>query len=121
MSQIERRLTQIDAKLEHLHTMLHGVVTGVNRVADLVIEGNKAMADKSKELEAAFDELSNVVTTLATDIENQLKVIANPGTPDAALDAAIARAQQLTAALKAKAADLEADDPPPAPPTPPTP
>lgn len=71
-----------------------------------------SMADKTKELEAAFDELVSTVTRIATDIDNQLKVIANPGTPDAAVDAAIAKAQSLVATMKQKAADLEADDPP---------
>lgn len=70
------------------------------------------MADKGAELQASFDELTAVVTRVATDIDNQLKVIANPGTPDAAVDAAIARAQALVATLKQKSADLEADDPP---------
>lgn len=73
------------------------------------------MADKSAELQAAFDELAAVITQVATDIDNQLKVIANPGTPDAAVDAAVARAQALVATLKQKAADLEADDPKPNP------
>lgn len=102
-------------ELHRIHTELHEVKAGINKLAGLITEGFKTMADQSKELQTAFDDLSSAVTKIATDIDNQLKVIATPGTPDAAVSAAIKKAQDLTASLKAKATELEADDPPPTP------
>lgn len=91
---------------------LREVKIWIDSLRDLIMKGFRTMADKSAELQAAFDDLAATFTTLATDIDNQLKIIANPGTPDAAVDRAIANAQALVASMKDKAAALEADDPP---------
>lgn len=72
----------------------------------------KHMADKSAELQASLDALATTVTDAVTEIEAQLKIIVNPGTPDAAVDAAVARINGLTDTLKTEVANLRADNPP---------
>lgn len=67
---------------------------------------------KAQELSAKLDELGQTLVRVSTDIENQLKIITAPGTPDADVDAAIARIGEINDTLKQKATDLEADDAP---------
>lgn len=81
----------------------------------VILERIKAMADKSAELKQSQDELADAFKQLATDIDNQLAIIANPGTPDQAVEDAITRARALAASMKEKAVALEADDSKPVP------
>lgn len=76
----------------------------------VILERVKTMADKSAELKQSQDDLADAFKQLATDIDNQLAIIANPGTPDQAVEDAITRARALTASMKEKAVALEADD-----------
>lgn len=77
----------------------------------LIKQGQKIMS-KATELNSKLDELQETLVRVSTDIENQLKIITAPGTPDADVDAAIARIGEINATLKQKATDLEADDAP---------
>lgn len=67
---------------------------------------------KADELKASLDDLTTTVTDAVTEIEAQLKVVAAPGTPDADVDAAIARITSITSSLKTEVANLRADNPP---------
>lgn len=89
---------------------LQGVKDQLTALTTLVTEQGKQFMSKQTELEAAVTDLSATIAKVATDIENQLAIITAPGTPDAAVDAAIGQIASLTATLKQKATDLEADD-----------
>ncbi len=83
--------------------------TITTKLAALVEQGKRIMS-KQTELEAAIADLSATIAKVATDIENQLAIV-TAGTSDAAVEAAITQIASLTATLKQKATDLEADDP----------
>lgn len=65
---------------------------------------------KIDDLNAAFDEMSTLVTEEMAEIEKQLAVIANPGTSDADMDAAIARARSLIANIQSGVDRLKSDN-----------
>ncbi len=103
---IGRRLDKIDAALTALKTQLF------SSTAQLVTQG-KVIMSKTVELQAALVDLGTTLIRLSTDISNQLAIITTVGTPDADVDAAIARIGDINAQLLQEATKLEADDAPP--------
>ncbi len=100
---IGRRLDKVDAALTALKTQLF------SSTAQLVTQGKVAMS-KTAELQASLSELGTTLIRLSTDIKNQLDIANNPATPDADVDAAIARIGDINAQLLNEATKLEADD-----------
>ena len=117
---IGRRLDKVDADLTALKSQLalntSQLSTQLNQlstsIAQLAKQGNILMT-KAAELQASLNELSTTLIRVSTDISNQLAIITAPGTPDADVDAAIAKIGEINATLLQKATDLEADDAPP--------
>jgi hypothetical protein len=103
---IGRRLDKIDAALTALKTQLF------SNTAQLVTQG-KVIMSKATELQTSLSDLGTTLIRLSTDIKNQLDIANNPTTPDADVDAAIAKIGEINATLLQKATDLEADDTPP--------
>lgn len=95
---IECRLDKIDSSIAALKLQL--------------TKQRTLIMSKAQELSTKLDELQETLVRVSTDIENQLKIITAPGTPDADVDAAITRIGVINDGLKQKATDLEADDAP---------
>jgi hypothetical protein len=103
---IGRRLDKIDAALTALKTQLF------SNTAQHITQG-KVIMSKATELQTSLSDLGTTLIRLSTDIKNQLDIANNPTTPDADVDAAIAKIGEINATLLQKATDLEADDTPP--------
>lgn len=96
---IVRRLDKIEDSLTALKTQL--------------TEQGKLIMSKAAELQTSLNALSATLVRVSMDIANQLAIVTAPSTPDADVDAAIAKIGELNATLLQKATDLEADDVPP--------
>ncbi len=89
---------------------LQGVKDQLTTLTALVTQQGNQVMSKQAELEAAVADLSTTIAKVATDIEHQLAIV-TAGTSDEAVTAAVTAISSLTATLKQKATDLEADDP----------
>lgn len=85
---------------------------GLKELKDLIIKNQESFMSKADELKAAIDDMAAAVSEAVVEIEAQLQVIANPGTSDADVDAAIARIRDMTATMKTEVDHLKADNPP---------
>lgn len=88
-------MSQIERRLDHIHTDLHEVKAGVNRVADLLSEGFKTMSRELDDLTAQVKANSDLLGSATTLINGIAARIEAAGTDPVALKA-------LTDELKAK-------------------
>lgn len=110
LAEIKKENKDVNKKLDDQNQAIGRKLDDLKVMLTALKEQGNAIMSKENELKAALDDLGATLTRVSTDIENQLAIINKPGTPDAAVDAAIARIGEINNSLKQKAADLEADD-----------
>ena len=81
---------------QHIEAMLRSMNDKLDRLTDRTVIIMAAIDD----LKAAQEELASEVTRIAGEIDQLLAVISTPGTPDSEVQAATARARELTASLR---------------------
>lgn len=94
------------------HAEVMGAIRGLGKKLDLVSQKQEILMSKADDLKAAIDELATTIADNHTEVEAQLAIIANPGTSDADVDAAIARIRELNSSVKADVDRLKSDNPP---------
>lgn len=96
--------------IHHHYPDLSEVKAEIAKLTDLTIRNQEATMAKIDELKTALDELATSVTESNAEIETQLAVIANPGTSDADVDAAIARIREVKASVQSGVDRLKSDN-----------
>lgn len=98
--------------IDGMRTELHEVRRGVDKLKALIKEGFETMASRAAEMNAALDKLATIVTEGMAEIEKQMTVIADPGTSEADMDAAITRVNGIVSTVQAGVDRLKSDNPP---------
>ncbi len=100
----------IGRRLDNIDTAITALKMQVALSTAQILNQGKTLMTKAAELQASLSELGTTLIRLSTDIANQLAIINAEGTPDADVEAAIAKIGEINASLLQKATDLEADD-----------